>query len=192
MKRLTRKEEGQLLYECLLCCRKDKLAKQYWRLIFHTAKRILTMKRISYKTDDIEELRNESFVRLFDKNCRKLWQYKEGGKASLAGWIMLITTQTVLDYIRKLPPPIFTDPPDSPPHEHLSELSKQLVRDNLEELPSRDRLILNLFYYKGLTSEDIASFLHMAVGSVYTAKSRALKRLGALIEKDLEQTDNGR
>ncbi len=194
MKRLTREEEAALLYECLFCCRKgkEKFARQYWKLVFHTIRKSLNYYKRSDLFGDIEDIRNEAFIRLFDKDCRKLWQYKlpyEGGKTSLAGWIMLITTQTVTDYIPPHPKPPDQDEPD----DWLKRIQR-LIRDNFEELSPRDRRLLKLRYYFGYTSKEIAELSQKnpdldipgTPGATDIAIHRALKKLKKLVVGDLE------
>lgn len=52
----------------------------------------------------------------------------------------------------------------------------------LAGLPARQRSVLVLRYYEGLTEREIADLLHCSVGTVKSAASRALDKLRALPE----------
>ena len=101
MKRLTTEEERELLHECIVKGRKDELAEQYLNLVYETIRKTLILKNVQSTDEDIKELRNEVFLKLFNKDCRKLKQFKEGAGLSLASWIMMITSRSVLDVLRK-------------------------------------------------------------------------------------------
>jgi RNA polymerase sigma-70 factor (ECF subfamily) len=61
------------------------------------------------------------------------------------------------------------------------------TRLTLEEilggLPTRDRLILKLYYIEGMKDKDVAELLGLSVDAVSARKSRALKRLKASVGK---------
>ncbi len=202
MKKLSTQEESKLLFECLFCCKKgkEKFVKQYWKLVLYTINRTRNKYGGMNLFEHTEDIRNETFIRLFDKDCRRLWKYKspyEGGKASLAGWVMLLTSQTYIDYLRHLlsrNKDTRDDDPQEPneSHDWLNK-TKQLIHDNLEELPAKDRRLLKLRYFFGYSSREIAMLsqedfgpgLPKTPGAVDTAIMRVKEKLKQLIEKDL-------
>lgn len=70
--------------------------------------------------------------------------------------------------------------PDSKPNplrDILSEEERQRVRDALAYLSPRDREILKLSYYEGLSPKEIASVTEEPAPRIWKRKSRALERL---------------
>ncbi len=192
MKRLSPEEERQLLYECIVCGKKEKLVQQYWNLVYHIVRKTLTMKNIRFTHEDIEDLRNEVFVKLFDKGCWRLKQYREKLGHGLAGWIALIANRTVLNYLRKKGFNSLSWQNSRVAIEEKLDLKqderslgaleeRRLVQDAIEKLPSRDRLVLQLHYYHELSLPEVASLIRTSVGAAYTIKSRAIERLRAQI-----------
>ena len=200
MKRLTSEEEATLLFECLFCCQKENFVKQYWRLVFHTIMRGMNKYGGMDLSQHSEDIRNETFIRFFDKDCRRLWKYKlpcEGGKTSLAGWVILLTSQTLIDYFRRLKPQDKESPYEDVQNLDVSsdwlDKTKRLIRDNLEELSLKEQRLLKLRYFFGYTSKEIAQFsqenadpdIPNTPGAVDTALMRAKKKLKNAIQQDL-------
>jgi len=96
-------KQQQILDECLLEDKKEKLVIEYGDLIYYTVRKTLLFYNLHFTKEDIEDLRIEVFIRLFKNNCRKLKQF-DSKKLNLAGWIKLIANQTTLDEIRKKRP----------------------------------------------------------------------------------------
>ena len=192
MKRLSPEEERQLLYECIICGKKEKLVQQYWNPVYHIVRKTLTMKNVHFTHEDIEDLRNEVFVKLFDRGCRRLRQYREELGHGLAGWIALIANRTVLNYLRKKGFNSLSRKNTRVPIEEIPDLKhknnrlevmeeRRIIQDAMEKLPSRDRLVLKLHYYHELSLPEVASLIHTSVGAIYTIKFRAIERLRAQI-----------
>lgn len=195
MKRLSPEEDRQLLYECIVCGNKEKLVQQYWNLVCHIVRKTLTMKNVRFTHEDIEDLRNEVFLKLFDKGCWRLKQYREELGHGLAGWIALIANRTVLNDLRKKGFNGLSRKNTRVPIEEIVDLKnkknslevmeeRRLIQDAMEKLPSRDRLVLKLHYYHELSLPEVASLIHTSVGAVYTIKSRAIERLRAQISNN--------
>ncbi len=101
MKKLTKEEELQLLYECINAGGCDKLVKYYWRPVYFMVRKSFLNRHAPLTEEELEDLRSEVFVQLFDKDCRKLRQYKEDMGLSLRNWIKMIADQAVKMYLRK-------------------------------------------------------------------------------------------
>lgn len=195
MKRLNTDEERTLLYDCLFCCQREELVKHYWRLVEHTAVKLFMMMRIPYTQDDIEDMRNEIFLKLLRKNCKKLWQYKDGRGRSLAGWVIMIANQTVLADFRRKGVLNFSNRYKLIPLDEASGIAasenhpfdlkerEQIMLSAMNDLPAKSRLILKMHYLHGLSFDEIAAHLKMSKGAVYTAKSRAIDRLKDTVKK---------
>lgn len=195
MKRLSTDEERILLYDCLFCCQREALIVRYWRLVESTVIKMFALKGTPCTQDGIEDMRNEIFLNLLEKNCRKLWQYKDGQGRSLAGWIIMIASQTVLAEFRNKGILNSTGRPNLIPIDDVFDLAaspdppydlkeqEQILHTAMDDLPAKSRLILKMYYFHGLSFETIARYLKMKKGAVYTAKSRALDQLKDMVQK---------
>jgi len=65
----------------------------------------------------------------------------------------------------------------------IDEESLQYLRGVLEELSDKDKLLIELFYFKELHPEEIARLLNISVGAIYTRKNRIIEKLKKLIRK---------
>ena len=59
------------------------------------------------------------------------------------------------------------------------------VHSALEELPERERSVVELAYYSELSQSEIAEFLNVPLGTVKTRTRSALSRLAELLEEEL-------
>ncbi len=59
------------------------------------------------------------------------------------------------------------------------------VHRALEELPRREREVLELAYWSGLSQSEVAEFLHLPLGTVKTRTRSALARMSELLEGDV-------
>jgi RNA polymerase sigma factor, sigma-70 family len=55
----------------------------------------------------------------------------------------------------------------------------------LEELPEREREVINLAYWSGLSQSEVAEFLHLPLGTVKTRTRAALAHLADLLDEEL-------
>ncbi len=198
MKRLSRKEEEQLLHECMTGGRKDKIVDQYYyHLIGNIIQKGFYKKGIFFSKDHVEELRNDVFVKLFENKCRRLAQYDPEKGRGLASWIMLITTQTVVDSLEKKDPHSISGYEKLVSIEDIKEsfewgkeqkrLEKKeelnLVIEKSKKLTPSQRLIFQLHYLDDMPLEEIAKMTNRTVKAVYSIKFRAIQRLKELIKR---------
>ncbi len=204
MKKLSKDEERELLYECLFCCRRDTFVRQYWRLVGYTIQKLSRLYKVRFSEQDAEDLRHDAFVQLLDDNCRKLWLYKDDGGRTLAGWVAMVVNQTVAAKLRQkglfsLGESGGTIPledafaTEAPADLHFERKEREmLLEDCMKELPPKSRLILKMHYHRDLSFEQIADFLHMSRSAVYTAKFRAMNQLKMAVQKRFEDEKNKR
>ncbi|HET8527913.1 MAG TPA: sigma-70 family RNA polymerase sigma factor [Gaiellaceae bacterium] len=60
------------------------------------------------------------------------------------------------------------------------------VHRALEELPEREREVVELAYWSGLSQSEVAEFLHIPLGTVKTRTRSALAKLADVLEGDLQ------
>ena len=160
-------------------------------------------RHIPFNRLDVEDLHNTVLVKLFEKRCKKLRQYKGKNGCSVYSWIRLITIRIVIDYIRSQKRDViarsetdlaFQDIPNLAEGEvgplHLMEKAEQalLLRKAIQLLQPRDRLFLQLHYLHCFSIPRIAGILKISDNNAYSIKHRAIKRLKKITA---ELADNG-
>jgi RNA polymerase sigma factor for flagellar operon FliA len=75
--------------------------------------------------------------------------------------------------------PLDAAPSDTPtPFEHVRDQeTRQLLREAVERLPERDRLVIALYYYEGLKVSEIAKVLDLSEGRISQIHSEVLRQL---------------
>ncbi|QTA85546.1 RNA polymerase sigma factor [Desulfonema magnum] len=195
-KKLTPEEEREILHECIHHKKCEKLTRQYWNLIYKTVQKTFIFKNAPLVREELEEVQQDVFVQLFDDDCRRLRQYREGGGCNLAGWIILISNRTALNHLRGKDPhsivarqylTLFEDMKQE--LDMKKEVNRLEAREKLlkiveasEKLPSVERLVFKLHYVYEFSLQDVASYMKREIGNIYTIKSRAIKRLKKLVE----------
>jgi RNA polymerase sigma-70 factor (ECF subfamily) len=58
------------------------------------------------------------------------------------------------------------------------------VHRALEELPEKEREVVELAYWSGLSQSEVAEYLHIPLGTVKTRTRSALSRLADVLEGD--------
>ena len=152
-----------------------------------------TLRRVlgSAQEEDIENVVQGVFLGLCDKGCHRLKLYQ--GRSTFRTWVISVTSRFALNYIRTEKRKgslkycwLDDDAADLLERDELISLPND-ERDRLfqamEELPQRDRLLLKLFYFDGLSYKAIAELIQMPLNSVSPmigrAKESLRKKVGA-------------
>jgi len=108
-----------------------------------------------------------------------------GGLPYRDAWVLRVTANVAVDIARRRPRP--TPPVDvhQPTHEDLVVLQMALATA-LAHLSRRQREVVTLRYLAGMKDLDIASCLHVSIGSVKRHAARALVGLRAQLGNDWE------
>ena len=193
-------EERCLLAKCL---EGDKEAaeifvKRFSGLVYYSVRRTLVVKGVPFSNEDLEDLHNTIFLNLFERNARKLRQYKGKNGCSVASWLRVVAVRTVLNRLRRKGFDGAVRPGKQIPfgdlslkdREDLGALAlmeraeqKRIIREAIQILAPRDRLFVRLFFGEGLPVEEVAEALGISVQNAYTVKHRAIQRLKALLKK---------
>jgi len=197
-KKLTPDEEREILEECIIRKQCEKLSRQYWNLIYKTVQKTFVYKNVPLVREELEEVHQDVFVQLFDDDCRRLRQYREGCGRNLAGWIILISNRTALNHLRGRDPHaiqgrqaliLFEDMREDSEANLQKEVDRLDAREKLkrtldfvEMLPPLERLVFKLHYFHELSLREVAGQLKREVGNIYTIKSRAIRRLREMTE----------
>jgi RNA polymerase sigma-70 factor (ECF subfamily) len=132
-----------------------------------------------------EDAAQETFAAVW----RSAGSYKpERGPA--APWLYAIARNAVVDRLRArddLPvePPEMTSDEPGPAERAESSYVSWRVHRALETLPVREREVVELAYWSGLSQSEVASFLDIPLGTVKTRTRSALAHLADVLEGDL-------
>ncbi|MBN1842464.1 MAG: sigma-70 family RNA polymerase sigma factor [Deltaproteobacteria bacterium] len=187
-------EDHRLLFKCLSGDRtaSETLVRRFSELVYGSVQYTLMAKDVSFNRQDLEDLHNTVFLRLFEQGCKKLRQYQGKNGCSLASWIRVIAVRTVLDHLRKNGVDAMVWQKKRIPLEELPELKAddiefkaqyekaeqgRLLRVGVQRLPPRDRLFMKLHFDHGLSAAEVAEAMQLSIGNVYTIKHRVIQRL---------------
>jgi RNA polymerase sigma-70 factor, ECF subfamily len=109
-------------------------------------------------------------------------------RGSGSAWLYAVARHAIIDRARQRTEPA-AEVPDEPatgpgPEEHaeLSWLAWR-VHAALDRLPERERVVLELAYWSGLSQGEIASYLNVPLGTVKTRTRAGLARLAVLLDE---------
>jgi RNA polymerase sigma-70 factor, ECF subfamily len=157
----------------------DQLYQRYVRSMFGLALRRL---RDRQRAEDAVQ---ETFTAVW----RSAASYRpERGPA--APWLYAIARNAIVDRFRtqidtsgEVPEIVSTDP--GPAESAEASFVSYRVHRALEELSPREREVVELAYWSGLSQSEVAEYLHIPLGTVKTRTRSALARLADVLEGDL-------
>lgn len=157
----------------------DVLYRRYIRSIFG-----LALQRLRDR-----ERAEDAVQEMFAAVWRSAGSYRpERGPA--APWLYAIARNAIVDRLRSRdetpmePPDVVSDEPGPADRAERSYVSWRVHRA-LETLPEREREVLELAYWSGLSQSEVASFLDIPLGTVKTRTRSALARLADVLEGEL-------
>lgn len=114
---------------------------------------------------------------VFMKAWAKLPDF-DGQRSSVSTWLFSIAHNAVIDHYRARRPTAELDEslPTPEPDMELEALAQAL-----EALPERERDVIVLHYYHGLTLKEVAAHMRLAYSTVKLCHSRTLERLGQML-----------
>jgi RNA polymerase sigma-70 factor (ECF subfamily) len=104
-----------------------------------------------------------------------------------APWLYAIARNAIVDRMRarQEPPAEAPDLPTSEPgpgDRAESSYVSWRVHRALEELPAKEREVVELAYWSGMSQSEVAEYLHIPLGTVKTRTRSALSRLAGVLE----------
>jgi len=157
----------------------EVLYQRYIRSVFG-----LAMQRLRDR-----ERAEDAVQEMFAAVWRSAGSYKpERGPA--APWLYAIARNAIVDRLRsrdELPmePPEMTSDEPGPADRAESSWVSWRVHRALETLSEREREVIELAYWSGLSQSEVASFLDIPLGTVKTRTRSALARLADVLEGEL-------
>jgi RNA polymerase sigma-70 factor (ECF subfamily) len=177
--------ESELLKGCVSGKKESwtLFVKQYNKLLYHTIYKTLRVNGRPTDPDDINDLFQEVFTSFCENNCKKLRAYDPQKGVKLSSWLRMITVRMTIDHLRKSKPVASLDALSVEPSQAggqeglLDEEAMELLREVIEQLSTKDKLLIELFYMKELPPEEIAQILKISPGALYTRKNRVLEKM---------------
>ncbi len=169
----------------------ETLTSSYYTKTYNICYRMLN------NPEDASEQAQETFIKAF----RYIKDFK--GNCSISTWLYRIATNVCLDYLRKnrnkqnlsLEQNIYDDIKmkdrlisDNPEPEKVAEINAQrkAIRDALSQMNEKNRIMVVLRDFNGLSYDEIAEIIKAPVGTVKSRISRARSELRNLLCKDKE------
>lgn len=154
--------------------RQEEIYKEYYEKVF----------RSIYAKVSNETVAEDLTANVFVKICAK-WDTFDGNRASLSTWIFRIAQNTVIDYYRTRK--VYGEVPETLAESGSvddallnNELLEELA-DALQKLPERDRDLIILHYYNGLTLKEAALKLGMSYSNAKLVHNKSLITLQGLL-----------
>lgn len=163
--------------------------ERFARLVHHSVAGTLRRARGEVDRARVEDLCQDVFVALLADDCRRLRLYRGDRGCSPASWIRVIAVRTTLNRLRRDRPTTSLDGeraprPADPGPDPLDVMLARADRDRFDalvalaaELSASDRLLLEMYYLRGMKAPAIAAALQVERGVVYVRKNRLLGRL---------------
>lgn len=161
----------------------ERLYDRYAATAFGLARRILAQ----------QDLAEEVVQDVFSQVWREAGRY-DAARASVAGWIVLLTRTRSIDRLRarrarpdldRPVEPVATQPlatgERSPEQVAISSDDARKVRAALATLPDEQRSLVDLAYYEGLTHTEIAARTGVPLGTVKTRLRSAMMTLRGVL-----------
>jgi RNA polymerase sigma factor (sigma-70 family) len=191
-------DEKELLIGCFNGDRyaQGDFVARFSDLVYYTVLNALKAKSAEWQTRDLEDLYQTVFMRLLERRCRRLRQFRGSNGCSLRSWIRMITVHTVIDHLRSRK--------DAMAHSSRLDTSyfmnnlraelidPDLVLDRVQQmdrvhqgllsLVPRDRLFIKLHWLKELSIQEVAGILGVSKNNAYSIKHRALNRLKTALQ----------
>lgn len=173
--------DDPLIRGCRMNDRKAQLElyKKYYKAMYNTAY------RITREPAGAEDAMQEAFLEAF----RRIDTYR--GDASFGAWLKRIVVNKSIDHARQNSRLNFVDIEDHEIPEILQEdpvemlsYKMEAIRQAIENLPDRYRVILSLYLLEGYDHEEISMILDLSYNATRTKYSRAKQKLVSALRKN--------
>jgi RNA polymerase sigma-70 factor (ECF subfamily) len=112
-------------------------------------------------------------------------------RGAAGGWLYTVARNAIVDRLRRKGPSADAELPElastEPGPAQRAEDSDVAWRVHraLEELQPREREVIELAYWSGMSQSEVAEYLHLPLGTVKTRTRSALGRLASVLEGEL-------
>lgn len=151
--------------------------------------------RVGMDYESSQDIVAESFI--------KIWNHADTFKprrGKFSSWFYTIVHNMAIDELRRvkaysktkmrvLDEFLVSAPKDAPEDELFKKLDKVIVRATINKLPETQRQVIQLAYLEGMTRREIAQYLRLPLGTVYTRARAGMQRLTQLLQDEGVQVE---
>ena len=182
---------------------RTRLVEEYSGIVNYGVSVIFQQFGRPYRKEEIEDLSQDVFLGLFDKDCRKLKQYQGRNGCTFASWLRVVANRFTIDRLRREGRTISLDDPESgeswrvretrpdsrpgpePQVEAADRAAK--VRELVTHLPPKDQMFVQLFYFQGLPIDEVAQTIGITTNAAYVRKMRLHQKLRKIVTSKYEE-----
>jgi RNA polymerase sigma-70 factor, ECF subfamily len=112
-------------------------------------------------------------------------------RGAAGGWLYTVARNAIVDRLRRNGPtadaelPELVSPEPGPPQQAEDSYRSWRVHRALEELQPREREVIELAYWSGMSQSEVADHLGIPLGTVKTRTRSGLARLASVLEGEL-------
>jgi RNA polymerase sigma-70 factor, ECF subfamily len=113
-------------------------------------------------------------------------------RGAAGGWLYTVARNAIVDRLRRNGPSVDSELPElasadpGPPQRAEDSFVSWRVHRALEELEPREREVIELAYWSGMSQSEVAQYLGLPLGTVKTRTRSGLARLATALEGELE------
>ncbi len=191
-------QEKELIHKCIQGNSESwqLFIKQYTALVYYVIQKVIRSKDFFASPEDIDDLHNDIFLSIMDKNGHKLRLYEGKNGCSVSTWIRVIAARATIDYMRRKKESVsFSDDRterETGQKEAFSnvflkvledEEQRSALKDLIKSLAPRDQLFMRLFYYDEVPPREIARVFNYTTSAVYSRGNFLREKLKKALEK---------
>ena len=112
-------------------------------------------------------------------------------RGAAGGWLYTVARNAIVDRLRRNGPTADSELPElasaeaGPDQQAEDSYVSWRVHRALEVLPPREREVIELAYWSGMSQSEVAEYLHLPLGTVKTRTRSGLARLASVLEGEL-------
>lgn len=154
----------------------NDFVRYYGPRVYQTVARIWLTYTGQESKDEIEDVVQEIFTRLIDREFKLLQNYDQN-RASVSTWLNVIAHSTTIDNLRRrreLP-----TPPIPEAESEIVDTANEKIGPEIPEklLSGRQQLVLTLLFDEEMTVDQAATLLQVTPQTIRSTKHKALTRL---------------
>jgi len=177
-----------------------QFTEQFSPFVYYVIQKVVKSKCPDISREEINDLHNDIFVSIMDKNGRKLRQYEGKNGCLVAKWDRIIAVRATIDFLKKRRHMLSLSDEkaekeaekksasDATPLKVLErEEQRNIVKELLEDLSPKDQLFMRLLYYEETSPREIAKILNSTPNAVYSRGNYLREKLKESLKKKLSK-----